>query len=135
MPAFALKVVPGSWEIEQPLPFTEAEYQLHRDKMEPGTRVVIYQGAPVNGVVAEGQVNQSFIHVDEWKDSLAVNLRQKNYPHLLPVQILYQRAGPAAVMPLARVREILGDTEFPRPGQEWIVLENQQYHLLIQGWT
>lgn len=131
MAIYAQKVVPGDWDINNPLPFTEEQYQRHASQIESGTSVVIYQAAPVNGIVAEGQVSGVFVHVVEWQGTSAIRVREAGAPHLLPVQILYKRGGPG-IMPLARVREILEDPLFPRPDQDWRLLTNGQYGELRQ---
>jgi hypothetical protein len=133
MALYVLKVVPGDWEIDTPLPFTDAHYQRIRDQVKDGTRIVIYQDSPENAVVAEAEVGVPFIHVDEWKHTSAVRTREKGYLHLLPVRILYRRAGPGE-MSQARVRDVLKDRHFPTTDHDWIELSREQYEELIRDW-
>ncbi len=136
MARYALKVVPGDWEVEMPLPFTEAEYHRDHETVEPGMHVAIYQDEPVNGMVSAGQVNLAFIHLDEWAVRNLGDL-PKLHPearYLLPLQIGFRRAGPG-IMPRERVREILNDPEFPRPGESWLPITYEQYQELIAGWV
>jgi hypothetical protein len=137
MPAYALKVVPADWTLEMPLPFSAAAHEQVRGAVEAGTRVVIYRLSPENGVIAEGEVNGVFIHVQEWPSATLGSLKnlspQPDY--VLPIEVLYRRSTPEAVMPRNEVAAILEDPQFPRPGQDWLVLDDRMYQELIRGWT
>jgi hypothetical protein len=137
MPAYALKVMPGDWTLDMPLPFSAAQYEQVRNQVEAGTRVVLYAASPVDGIVGEGQVSGVFIRVQDWPATTLGALQALNPQpdYLLPIEVLYRRAGPEAVMPRAQVMEILDDPHFPRPGQDWLVLDDDVYHELIRGWT
>jgi len=137
MPAYTLKVVPGEWTLDMPLPFSAAQYEQVRSQVEPGTRVVIYQRSPVNGIISEGQVSGVFIRVQDWPPTTLGSI-QSLHPqpdYLLPIEVLYRRIGPEAVMTRSAVADVLDDPHFPHPGQDWLLLDDDVYHELIRGWT
>jgi hypothetical protein len=130
MSQYAIRVIASDWELEQPLPFSEEGYQRWRDEIEAGTRVVLYQSAPVNAIVAEGQVSGIFVKLDEWPEStrerIPGSVAGTQAAYALPLQILYRR-GPTAYIPLEHIREHL-DENFPESALEWLPIEKMAYH-------
>ncbi len=70
---YALKVVPPEWDEQMPIPFTQAEHDQWRDQIQTGTRVLIFKGAPVNQLVAEGEVHGFFVQPHRWSAATATD--------------------------------------------------------------
>jgi hypothetical protein len=131
---YAIKVVPADWELETPLPFTQAEYDQARPDIESGTRILIYQLGPVDALVSEGAVSQEFIKLSDWPQQTKTNLELHGakVEYLLPVRILYQRGTPARI-PREQVRAALNDPNFP--AATWMRISEEAYAQLRGGWV
>lgn len=130
---YAIKVVPPEWEETMPIPFTKAEHDQWRDQIQNGTRVLIFKSAPVNQLVAEGEVHGFFVQPHRWTptavDDLPESLRNADY--LLPLGVLYTRKTEQSLISLNGVRIALDDPAFPRHAGEWRPLNFDQYQRLI----
>ncbi|MCA9912477.1 MAG: hypothetical protein KC496_03990 [Anaerolineae bacterium] len=56
---YAVAIVPTNWEPESSIGFSSMSYQKWHEKIEPGTRVLIYKQDPVNAIIAEAQVQDN----------------------------------------------------------------------------
>lgn len=134
MSLFTLYVVPPGWRLGMPLPFTKAAHDVWRERLEAGTRIVLYDPAR-EAVVAEGEVHGIFIQPREWPNTSLDELPPSiaNADYALPVRLLYQREA-EALIPLGDVRRALEDEQFPQAAGELRELNNDTYQLLTQDW-
>ncbi len=90
---YAVAVVPPTWEPEFSLGFSSSSYEHWHDKIEPGTRVLVYKDDPVNAIVAEAVVqDNAFVALadlpEENRSSLFVqDGHQADYA--LPLRVTY----------------------------------------------
>lgn len=130
---YAIKVVPPEWNEDLPIPFTRTEHERWHDQIQNGTRVLIFKSAPVNQLVAEGEVRGFFVQPHRWTptstDGLPDSLANADY--LLPLGVLYTRKADARFS-LTEVRAALEDPAFPRDDGEWRELDLDHYQRLIQ---
>ncbi len=136
MNLYGIKVVPAEWELDMPIPFTQAEHELARDTIENGTRVLVFKGSPVNALVAEGEVHGFFIRPAEWTASATDGLPPSiaNADYLLTLGVLMSRSTDASMFSLEEVRRALDDSTFPRRDGEWRPLDDEHYRRLIRDW-
>ncbi len=133
MAKYVLVVVPSDWDLKAPLQLTEAEHARVVQNIEQDTRILLYQPAPVDALVAEGAVTpEDIIRVADWP--------ARNFDHLLPgtvyllpVRIAYQR-GDAPPVRLDGVRAALENPAFPRSDQKWVPIDREVYEQLRIGW-
>jgi hypothetical protein len=137
MAQFGLKVVPGDWELERPLGFSEAEYQQFSGDIVPGMRILIYKSAPVNAIISEGEVKGTFIHTAEWPQTTlhGIDPTDPHSQYLLPITVIYRRAGPVAPIPLHEVRERLHTMEFPPRDSTFMLVDKDYYVSMTGGWV
>ncbi len=131
---YALKVVPPEWDEQLPIPFTQAEHDQWRDQIQNGTRVLIFKGAPVNQLVAEGEVHGFFVQPHRWSERATHGLPDALAlaDYLLPLGVLYTRQTPESRHSLNSVRSALNDPLFPHSPGEWRPLDFKEYQRLIQ---
>jgi hypothetical protein len=133
MAKYALAVVPADWDLKAPLQLTEAEHTRVVSDIEQDTRVILYQLAPRDAVVAEGAVTpEEIIRVADWPAQNVGDVRPGT-AYLLPVRIAYQRGDEPAVG-LNDVRMALEDPAFPRTDQVWVPIDRAVYEHLRVGW-
>jgi|FLYN01.1.fsa_nt_gi hypothetical protein len=131
MPNYALVVVPPDWEPDRTIGFSHATYEQWRDKIEPGMRVLIYKGTPVNAIVAEGESHGVFAKLADWPE---VNVKEppktasgERAAYVMPLRVLYMRAE-ANRIPLEQVKARMSDPAFPNV--EILPVEEDDYHIL-----
>ncbi len=131
MANYAITVVPADWEPDQVIGFSEAAYKTWRDKIKPGTRVLIYKGDPVNAIVGEAEVLGAFARLADWPQTTIkkrpLTATGEAASHVMPLQMLYMRAD-ANRIPYGQVRERITDPAFPNV--EWLPIEEDDYHVL-----
>ncbi|MBI5671627.1 MAG: hypothetical protein HZC41_26845 [Chloroflexi bacterium] len=123
----AILTVPADWTVDTPIGLSQQTVDEIFDDLHEGMRVLIFKGAPVNAIVAEGEiVDQVLVKLDEWP---SVNVRQrpmnawgKPTDYVVPLRILYTRAEHNQV-PLTT---ILDWADSPI-NAEWIPLDRDSY--------
>lgn len=131
MENYALAVVPAGWQTENPILFSEAEHDAIRPSFESGMRVLIYEDAPVNAIIAQAQAS-GFVRTTDWPQANLgdINPNDPEQSYALGLQVQFALHTPNAQVSQARVREVLNDPAFPRPGRQWIFLDREQYDAL-----
>jgi hypothetical protein len=129
---YAIATVPEDWTTENPLGFSEAAYEKWNRSIEPGTRVLIFKGAPVNAVIAEAVVPDNvFQKISDWPQqdmhSVPRTAIGEAATYILPLRVLFTH-GSQQHVPLASVREALGDEDFM--GKEWLPIDHTTYDRL-----
>lgn len=134
---YALAVVPAGWEEASPLTFSAAQHQDIRDKIESGTRVLLYRQSPADDVIGQAQVVGTFLETSEWpKENLGnIDPSDPGQAYLLPLDVVFLLKEPQATVPGDRVREVLNDSGFPHGGERWRTLTADQYQALRDGWV
>lgn len=131
MPQYALAVVPADWDNEKPLLFSEVQYQDIRDKLEPGTRVLLYRNDPEDAVIGLAQVHSgAFQKTSEWPQQNLGNINASDpaQAYALPLEVVFRLHTKDAQVSGERVREVLDDSGFPHGGERWRVLTPEQYN-------
>jgi hypothetical protein len=131
MSYYAIAVVAPEWTPENPLAFTEAGYNRWKESIEPGTRVLIFKAAPVNALVAEGEVHDThFLHLTEWPMANVGEFLKSGdgeiATYVLPIRILYTREN--IEIPLETIHQYVDAPQFPH--QEWLPIDLNAYNAL-----
>ncbi len=136
MAQYALAIVPADWDEKMPLAFSAAQYQDVYEKVEPGTELILFRAAPVNEVIGQAHVHNSFLKTSEWPQQNlgSIDASDPAQAYILPIEILFMLKGPIAPVPVERVREALNDPAFPAVGEFWRVLTSDEYDKLRDGW-
>jgi hypothetical protein len=117
-----------------PLAFSKEAHDQWRDKLEAGTRIILYDHGQ-EAIVGEGEAHGIFIRPQEWPststDELPHSIADADY--VLPLRTLYQREA-AALIPLGEVRRSLNDNGFPHHTGEIREIDGTTYQLLTQDW-
>lgn len=129
---YALAVLPAGWDLEKPLTFSRAQYQDIREKVDPGTRLLLYRPAPEDAVIAQAQVHGTFLETSEWPEENlgSIDASDPGQAYLLPIEVVFRLHGPEATISGDRVREVLEDPGFPHGGERWRLLTPEQYNAL-----
>jgi hypothetical protein len=125
----AIVVVPSDWTPEHAVGLSEETHQRYFDMLRSGSRVLIYKSAPVDAIVAEGEViDQMMVRLDEWP---ATNVHERPHTgvgtradYVLPLRILYSRAS-FDYISLPVVQEWVNDPDFPHV--EWLPIDEDAY--------
>lgn len=111
MQTFALIRVPAGWTSEWPYGVSEATYQQYHGQIQADTRVLIFQGEPVNAIIAEATVLTAwFEKVADWPyppNQYPVSADGQPAPYVLPLRIVFPYHGEHHV-PLAEIRRKTG---------------------------
>jgi hypothetical protein len=137
MTSYGIKLVWAGWNNDTVIGFSERGYKRWRDKLEPGTRMLLYEttgkpkGSKAKGtksIVGEVEVMGSF------DDGEALRSPTEQHDRVLPVKVIRARDA-QPIVPLARVRAILADEQYPRMGESWRPLTLEEYEAFIKEWA
>jgi hypothetical protein len=128
----AIAVVTHHWDSQQPLPLSAASYQKIEGQLDSGDRILIYQHAPVNAIIAEAEVVDAIAQkIDDWPDSAVSGYPTAGFgdeaAYLLPLRVLYSREGTNRI-PQVDVRDRLEDPAFP--SAEFMFVDATEYDRL-----
>jgi hypothetical protein len=133
MTEYGIKLVWAGWDNANVVGFSEQGYKRWRDKLPPGTRMLLYEtmgnapGANVKGtksIVGEVEVAGSF------DDGETVRAPDEPHDRVIPVTVVSPR-GAGRPIPLDRIRTLIEDDKWPRMGESWKPLTDAQYQALI----
>jgi hypothetical protein len=123
----AVVTVPADWTPETPVGLSADTHRQYIDSLQSGMRVLIYKGAPVNAIVAEGEViDQMMVRLDDWPNVKQRPMTGTGKPadYVLPLRILYSRAA-FATIDLPTVKDWIDNPDFPNV--EWLPLSPDAY--------
>ncbi|MCU0498948.1 MAG: hypothetical protein MUF87_16470 [Anaerolineae bacterium] len=111
MQTFALIAVPSDWTSEQPYGVSQATYEQYHREIQADTRLLVFQIAPSNRIVAEATVLTSwFEKVADWPQPPSippVTAHGEPAEYVLPLRIVFSYQGVHPV-PLEEIRRKTG---------------------------
>lgn len=128
-----IKLVWAGWDGDPTIGFSGRASKRWAEHLPVGTRMLLYEttgrakGSRAKGtksIVGEVEVSGSF------GDGAAIRAADEQHDQVLPVSVVQARAEVTAVS-LERVREILGDEKWPRRGESWRPLSDEEYKALL----
>lgn len=128
-----IKLVWAGWDGDATIGFSGRAAKRWAQHLPPGTRMLLYEttgrakGSRAKGtksIVGEVEVSGSF------EDGAAIRAADEQHDSVLPVSVAQARAEVSPV-PLERVREILDDEKWPRRGESWRPLSDEEYQALL----
>jgi hypothetical protein len=130
-----LLVVPSDWIAEMAVGLSEDTYQRYFDHLQSGMRVLIYKPAPVDAIVAEGEViDHLMLRLSDWPH---VSIRErprtglgKPADYVLPLRMLYSRPS-FNYIGLPTIQEWIDDPDFPNVE---CLLINQDAYAELSNW-
>jgi hypothetical protein len=134
---YGIKLVWAGWANDPTIGFSDRAAQRWADKLPPGTRMLLYEttgkpkGSQAKGtksIVGEVEVSGTFDEGD------AIRSPDEQHDRVLPVIIIHPR-DQQPLIPLERVREILNDPQYPRMGESWRPLSDEEYQALLHEWA
>jgi hypothetical protein len=123
----AVVVVPPDWTPEMPIGLSEATHARYFSSLEGGLRVLIYKSAPINAIIAEGEViDHMMLRVDDWPhmQELPRTSTGQNAEYVLPLRLLYSRPT-FEYIGLSTIQEWIDDPDFPNV--EWMPINDDAY--------
>ncbi len=128
-----IKLVWAGWDSDPTIGFSGRAAKRWAEHLPVGTRMLLYEttgrakGSKAKGtksIVGEIEVTGSFA------DGAGMRPESEQHDELLPSRVIQARADVTPV-PLERVREILGDEKWPRRGESWRPLAEEEYQALL----
>lgn len=129
---YGIKLVWAGWDNDPTIGFSNQGYKRWHDTLPVGTRMLLYEtgtkapgfkGKSALSVVGEVEVSGSF------EDGDAIRAPDEKHDRVIPVTVVQGRDAGKPV-PLARVRELIGDPEWPRMGESWKPITREQYEAI-----
>lgn len=136
MSAYGIKLVWAGWANDDVIGFSDRAHSRWKDSLLPGTRMLIYEttgrapGSKAKGtksIVGEVEVIGTFEEGETRRAPTEAHAR------LLPVKVIVRREERSPLL-LDWVRELLGDMDWPRRGQSWTPLTEDQYRAFHAAW-
>ncbi len=130
-----IKLVWAGWDGDPTIGFSGRASKRWAEHLPAGTRMLLYEttgrakGSKAKGtksIVGEVEVTGSF------EDGAAIRAADEQHDSVLPVSVVQARAAVKAV-PLERVRQILDDEKWPRRGESWRPLSDEEYQALLSA--
>ena len=128
-----IKLVWAGWDGDPTIGFSGRASKRWAEHLPVGTRMLLYEttgrakGSKAKGsksIVGEVEVSGSF------DDGVAIRAADEQHDAVLPVGVVQARADVSPVR-LERVREILDDEKWPRRGESWRPLSEEEYQALL----
>lgn len=132
-PYCGIKMVYAGWNGENFVGFSERAASRWREKLVPGARMLLYEttnkpkGSKAKGIksiIAEVEVTGTF------EEGEALRQPGEEHDRLIPVKVIRPRA--ANPVPLERVRAILNDAQYPRMGESWRPVSQEEYESVLK---
>ena len=132
MTAYGIKLVWAGWKDDKVIGFSDRGHKRWGDNIKPGTRMLLYEtatkrpGVSTKGtmsVVGEIEVTGTF------EDGERLRAPTEQHDKLVPAKVLRPRRENKSI-PLARVRELIDDPQWPRQGEAWKPLSKAVYEQL-----
>jgi hypothetical protein len=136
MTEYGIKMVWKGWKDELVIGFSDAGYTKWKNKIKPGTRMLVYETAKpreehdskgVKAIVGEIEVTSTF------EEASGEPTPTKEHPHPVYVKVLRPRDTVKQIS-LQRIREIIKDKNFPFR-ETWYPLTEKQYKELLAEWN
>lgn len=133
MTAYGIKLVWAGWNDDDVIGFSDQGYKRWKDTITPGTRMLVYETTGqrpghkhkgTKSIVGEVEVTGTFDDGERMKSPTEAHAR------VVPVKVLRTRQQSTPI-PLTKIRELLGDEDYPRMGETWKPLTEEQYKLFL----
>ena len=133
MTTYGIKLVWAGWDDDLTVGFSGRAAKRWADELPSGTRMLLYEttgkpkGSKAKGtksIVGEVEVSGTF------EDGAKIRAEDEQHDAVIPVKVVRQRESVTAI-PLDRVRELIGDEQWPRMGESWRVLSDEEYQALV----
>jgi hypothetical protein len=128
---YAIAIVPPSWESDHSLGFSSSSYEAWHEKIEPGTRVLIYKDEPVNAIIAEAVVqDDAFIPLANLPEEnrsrlLTSDGQQADYALPLRITFIYPQRH---YVPQEQLAEFVSEKKL----NGWIPINDETYRALSE---
>ncbi len=132
MTTYGIKLVWAGWDNDPTIGFSDRASKRWAEHLPPGTRMLLYEtmskpkGSKAKGtksIMAEVEISGTF------EDGAAIRAADEEHDAVIPVKVIRSRAE--SPVPLERIREILGDDKYPRMGESWRPLSEEEYQAFI----
>lgn len=136
MTIYGIKLVWAGWDNDPTIGFSSRAAGRWADKLPAGTRMLLYEttgkpkGSKAKGtksIVGEVEVSGTF------DDGEAIRSPDEQHDRVIPVTVI-RRRDEQPLIPLERVREILNDDQYPRMGESWRPLSEEEYQAFMAEW-
>lgn len=134
MATYGIKMVWAGWDNDPTIGFSTGASKRWSDKLPAGTRMLLYEtmnkpkGSKAKGtksLVGEVEVSGTF------EDGAKIRAADEQHDAVIPVKVVRKRESVTPV-PLDKVREILNDPGYPRMGESWRPLSDEEYQALTK---
>lgn len=135
MTHYGIKMVWAGWADDPTIGFSSRAAKRWAAELPAGTRMLLYEtmnkpkGSKAKGtksIIAEVEVTGTFA------DGAAIRAADEQHDEVIPVKVIRSRA--ANPIPLERVRDLLHDAEYPRMGESWRPLSEDEYRAFLAEW-
>ena len=136
MSNYGIKLVWPGWKDDTVIGFSDRGAKRFGDGIQTGTRMLIYETATKRpGVTAKGTKSiVGAVEVDgSFEDGEKYRPPNEEHSRLLPVKVIHRRDDVRPI-PLERVRKIIADENWPRMGEAWKALTDEQYQAFLKEW-
>lgn len=132
MAGYGIKLVWAGWKDDKVIGFSSRGAARWGADVTPGTRMLLYETAnKAPGSTAKG--TKSIVGevevVGTFEEGEKLRAPTEQHDRLIPVKVLRPRREGRSI-PLARVRELIGDEGWPRMGESWKPLSQDVYERL-----
>lgn len=130
---YGIKLVWAGWDDDPTVGFSNRAAKRWADELPSGTRMLLYEttgkpkGSKAKGtksIVGEVEVSGTF------DDGAKIRAADEQHDAVIPVRVVRKRESVNPVA-LERVREVIGDDQWPRMGESWRVLSEAEYQALV----
>ena len=130
-----IKLVWAGWDDDPTIGFSGRAAKRWAALLPPGTRMLLYEttgrakGSKAKGtksIVGEVEVSGSF------EDGAAIRAADEQHDSILPVRVVQARAS-VKLVPMEQVRAVLGVEKYPRMGESWRPLGEEEYQALVSA--
>ncbi len=134
MTTYGIKLVWAGWNDDPTIGFSNRAAKKWADELPAGTRMLLYEttgkpkGSKAKGtksIVGEVEVTGTF------EDGAKVRVEDEQHDAVIPVKVVRNRASVTPV-PMEKVREILDVEKYPRMGESWRPLSEDEYQALVE---
>lgn len=135
MTHYGIKMVWAGWADDPTIGFSSRAAKRWAAELPAGTRMLLYEtmnkpkGSKAKGtksIIAEVEVTGTFA------DGAAIRAADEQHDEVIPVRVIRSRA--ASPISLERVRDLLHDPEYPRMGESWRPLSEDEYRAFLAEW-
>ena len=132
MTIYGMLVVDPNWANHDSVEIGKATLLHHKDRLVPGTRVLIYIDAPVQAVVAEAEITGGIHETEADAPPMRGAKQTVTGTYSVPLKLLRLK-GQIAPITLNQLHMILG-SGFSVFGETWLPLRADQYEAVTADW-